>query len=72
MVSRSEVDLLDIRREFRKNFAKSLYQMIQVKFLFHSWGTEGSLRSHCFHCCFSWQRVELGDLGFEIDEFLCI
>ncbi|NXU65573.1 ANXA5 protein, partial [Horornis vulcanius] len=29
MVSRSEVDLLDIRREFRKNFAKSLYQMIQ-------------------------------------------
>uniref|UniRef100_A0A8C9KYZ4 Annexin n=2 Tax=Serinus canaria TaxID=9135 RepID=A0A8C9KYZ4_SERCA len=29
MVSRSEVDLLDIRQEFRKNFAKSLYQMIQ-------------------------------------------
>uniref|UniRef100_A0A8C3VNF3 Annexin n=1 Tax=Catharus ustulatus TaxID=91951 RepID=A0A8C3VNF3_CATUS len=29
MVSRSEIDLLDIRREFRKNFAKSLYQMIQ-------------------------------------------
>lgn len=31
MVSRSEIDLLDIRQEFRKNFAKSLYQMIQVK-----------------------------------------
>ncbi|PKU35195.1 annexin a5 [Limosa lapponica baueri] len=29
MVSRSEVDLLDIRQEFRKNFAKSLHQMIQ-------------------------------------------
>uniref|UniRef100_A0A8C2ST92 Annexin n=1 Tax=Coturnix japonica TaxID=93934 RepID=A0A8C2ST92_COTJA len=29
MVSRSEIDLLDIRHEFRKNFAKSLYQMIQ-------------------------------------------
>lgn len=34
MVSRSEIDLLDIRREFRKNFAKSLHQMIQVKLLF--------------------------------------
>ncbi|XP_053921668.1 annexin A5 [Cuculus canorus] len=29
MVSRSEIDLLDIRREFRKNFAKSLHHMIQ-------------------------------------------
>ncbi|KYO47372.1 annexin A5 isoform X1 [Alligator mississippiensis] len=29
MVSRSEIDMLDIRRELRKNFAKSLYQMIQ-------------------------------------------
>uniref|UniRef100_H0YUM4 Annexin n=1 Tax=Taeniopygia guttata TaxID=59729 RepID=H0YUM4_TAEGU len=29
MVSRSEIDLLDIRQEFRKNFAKSLYQAIQ-------------------------------------------
>ncbi|XP_075006350.1 annexin A5 [Calonectris borealis] len=29
MVSRSEIDLLDIRQEFRKNFAKSLHQMIQ-------------------------------------------
>ncbi|POI29755.1 hypothetical protein CIB84_006495, partial [Bambusicola thoracicus] len=29
MVSRSEIDLLDIRHEFRKNFAKSLHQMIQ-------------------------------------------
>lgn len=34
MVSRSEIDLLDIRQEFRKNFAKSLHQMIQVKLLF--------------------------------------
>ncbi|KFU90327.1 Annexin A5, partial [Chaetura pelagica] len=29
MVSRSEIDLLDIRQEFRKNFAKSLYHTIQ-------------------------------------------
>ncbi|XP_048797247.1 annexin A5 isoform X2 [Lagopus muta] len=29
MVSRSEIDLLDIRQEFRKNFAKSLHQAIQ-------------------------------------------
>ncbi|XP_053559581.1 annexin A5 isoform X2 [Bombina bombina] len=29
MVSRSEIDLLDIRQEFRKNFGKSLYQMIK-------------------------------------------
>ncbi|XP_051472802.1 annexin A5 isoform X3 [Apus apus] len=29
MVSRSEIDLLDIRQEFRKNFAKSLHHMIQ-------------------------------------------
>ncbi|KGL74115.1 Annexin A5, partial [Tinamus guttatus] len=29
MVSRSEIDLLDIRQELRKNFAKSLHQMIQ-------------------------------------------
>ncbi|XP_042325217.1 annexin A5 [Sceloporus undulatus] len=30
VVSRSEVDLLDIRQEFRRNFAKSLYHAIQV------------------------------------------
>nr|XP_060634979.1 annexin A5 [Anolis sagrei ordinatus] len=29
IVSRSEIDLLDIRKEFRKNFAKSLYHAIQ-------------------------------------------
>ncbi|XP_075472191.1 annexin A5 [Ascaphus truei] len=29
MVSRSEIDLLDIRREFRQNFGKSLLQMIK-------------------------------------------
>lgn len=34
--------------------------MIQVKFLFCSQGTQGSLRCHCFHCCFSWQRVDAG------------
>ncbi|KAH1170513.1 hypothetical protein KIL84_001498 [Mauremys mutica] len=32
MVSRSEIDLLDIRREFRKNFAKSLHHMIQMAY----------------------------------------
>lgn len=30
LVSRSEVDLLNIRKEFRKNFAASLYSMIKV------------------------------------------
>ncbi|KAM4707744.1 annexin A5 [Discoglossus pictus] len=29
MVSRSEIDMLDIRQEFRKSFGKSLYQMIK-------------------------------------------
>lgn len=30
MVSRSEIDMLDIRAEFRKMFATSLYKMIKV------------------------------------------
>lgn len=30
MVSRSEIDLFNIRKEFRKNFATSLYSMIKV------------------------------------------
>lgn len=66
MVSRSEIDLLDIRREFRKNFAKSLYQMIQVKLVFCSQGTQGWLRCHCFHCLFFWERVDV-TLCSEID-----
>lgn len=31
IVSRSEVDLFNIRKEFRKNFATSLYSMIKVR-----------------------------------------
>ena len=30
VVSRSEIDLFNIRKEFRKNFATSLYSMIKV------------------------------------------
>lgn len=30
MVSRSEVDMLDIRADFRRNFACSLFSMIKV------------------------------------------
>lgn len=30
MVTRSEVDMLDIRAQFRKMFARSLYSMIKV------------------------------------------
>lgn len=30
MVSRSELDMLDIRANFRRMFAKSLYSMIKV------------------------------------------
>ena len=30
VVSRSEIDLYNIRKEFRKNFATSLYSMIKV------------------------------------------
>lgn len=33
IVSRSEVDLFNIRKEFRKNFATSLYSMIKVRAL---------------------------------------
>lgn len=31
MVSRSEIDMLDIRAEFRRMFATSLYKMIKVR-----------------------------------------
>lgn len=31
VVSRSEIDLFNIRKEFRKNFATSLYSMIKVE-----------------------------------------
>lgn len=31
IVSRSETDLFNIRKEFRKNFATSLYSMIKVR-----------------------------------------
>ena len=31
MVSRSEIDLFNIRKEFRKSFAASLYSMIKVE-----------------------------------------
>lgn len=31
MVTRSEVDMLDIRAQFRKMFARSLYSMIKVR-----------------------------------------
>ena len=31
MVSRSEIDLFNIRKEFRKNFVTSLYSMIKVE-----------------------------------------
>lgn len=31
IVSRSEIDLFNIRKEFRKNFATSLYSMIKVE-----------------------------------------
>lgn len=73
MVSRSEVDLLDIRQEFRKNFAKSLYQMIQVKLLFCSQGMQGDGEVTVFTVVFlgrGWVWVELGDLDSEM-EFLC-
>lgn len=33
MVSRSEIDMLDIRAEFRRMFATSLYKMIKVRTL---------------------------------------
>lgn len=43
VVSRSEIDLFNIRKEFRKNFATSLYSMIKVPELrfescFGAWG----------------------------------
>jgi hypothetical protein len=34
VVSRSEIDLFNIRKEFRKNFATSLYSMIKVELWF--------------------------------------
>lgn len=33
MVSRSEIDMLDIRREFLTMYGKSLYSFIKVSFL---------------------------------------
>ncbi|KAM4810521.1 annexin A5 [Rhinophrynus dorsalis] len=45
MVSRSEIDLLDIRQEFRRNFGKSLHQMIKND-------TSGDYRNTLlFLCC---------------------
>ncbi|XP_069098662.1 annexin A5 [Pleurodeles waltl] len=44
MVSRSEIDLFDIRQEFRKNFGKSLHAMIQSD-------TSGDYRNALLHLC---------------------
>lgn len=44
MVSRSEIDLFNIRQEFRKNFGKSLHDMIQSD-------TSGDYRNALQHLC---------------------
>lgn len=42
IVSRSEIDLLDIRQAFRRDFAKSLYHAIQVGLTFYDKFTSAS------------------------------
>lgn len=51
MVSRSEVDMLDIRQEYVKNYGKSLYTAISVSVL------ESDLSYLQFHAWSSWENM---------------
>ena len=51
MATRSEVDMLDIRAEFRKMFACSLHSMIKVRTHTHAYSDwHESIR--CWYCLF--------------------